>query len=352
MPITIDFMIRPNRQPGRGHISALLVCLVGVTLCGTAVLPTTQTEPAASPASAPPVRLVGPLPAAKTLEEGLDYTEVERTLLEVVRDAKPGAPAAERPGSCLFLLLRRAKALPQLDAEQFGSLERPSFRNLLSEPSRYRGRAIRYAVRVNRVRKLAPGKGLPFSRWWRRSESIWQMDCIDGTGKYPGERPLRIYTHLDPTKLLGKAEKLADEWRYGKEGKLINVAAIFLKVFTAEVAKAEPPRPTERDYPCMVAWQIQRPSSGGYTAAPIPPLLVLMLVILILLAAAFWWVKRCSRIRREAEENARRALRVTGQEQNEPADEPEEGQQVDPMLKAAAEQYRKEHPDEQTDRPG
>ena len=303
------------------------------------------------PVTQPAVFRPRPLPPAKTIDEGLKYTDVEKIILGAVRDATDKTPVHQHKDKALFVLLRRAAAMPKPTADQLDALDRPSYQNILARPARYRGEAVRYIVRVCRSRRLSPGRNLARSAWWPKDADVWEVDCIDGEGKYPGDRPLRIYCPFDPAAILGKGTQKDGDVIYDLPGKRVELAAIFFKVFAARPERQAQGMPDELLYPCLVAWHMKQTSQAG-SARPGIIQLTVIIVILVLMVAAFVFVKRRSSRARAATQRRYRPLRKETMDESEHIREKtdhDEPVDVDPALKAAAEEYRQEHPNNAKD---
>ncbi len=331
---------------------AIIGCVMGeeVPSSGPATAPTTsvvviplwpETAPAA-PWAMPP------LPAAKTLDEGLTLTHMERGILKSVRDFD--RQDLHKP---LFILLRRAAALPRLDAEQLDTLDRPSYRNMLKRPERYRGEPIRMTVHVSAVYEYSPDSQLrpPATRWWPRDRTFWGLDCLKSSGKKAWDEPVVIYTHLDPTSILGKGKPADNCTLYDPWKNKIELAGVFYKVYEAqERGDKKTDAKHRRMYPVIVAWQIDKARK-----APSPPAadsrMYIILLIVAMLVFLFMYFKRVTRRQRQAGgakyQSIRDLSKIVPQPEvvGEPLSKDEQAgdaAEVDPDLKAAAEEYRKE----------
>ncbi len=298
-----------------------------------------ETAPATS---LPTAATYAPFATAKSVAEGLRYTEMERTILEDVRDATPQHRLKDYQDKALFVLLRRAAGLPKPTMEELDAMDRPSYANLLKKPARYRGEAIRYTLRVNLVTRVTPGNGIRHSKWWPKDKPLWQVDCIDGTGQYPGDRPLRLFTTFDPTEILGGGKVIEDGISYGEYGRKVEVTAIFFRVFSARTRRSTEDDPEWKEYPILICWYMGKVGLAEKTGKVNLPLAG-MVVMLIVMAGAYIYFKKKTRPHPGRKHN----FRPPGGEAGD-----SEEVEIDPALKAAVEQYRQEHPDERDDSSG
>ncbi len=298
--------------------------------------PATATSPEDRPAFAP----ADPLPMAESVEDGLGLTEIERQGLVGV---------ADRPFQLdeqgLYIVMRRAAALPKLGPTEWDALDRPSYENLLKRPEDYHLRPVRMTVLVNSVRRVEPGDGLAtYSRWWPRGKAAWIIDGMvpRGDDALVTDRPIRLVSVAPPPELRREPERTGDDGAslYTAPGPPINAAGVFYKVVTLESRDR-----AMRDYPVLIAWQLEsaRPVAGtGFSASTMVTLIVLLLV---LLAVGFIVLKRHIKGLRTRQ---REPARPEGEgEEGRPAPvEPADVDQVDPELRAAAESYRRERQDD------
>ncbi len=292
---------------------------------------------AAAHASQPATEPLAPPPPgeAESVAEGLDWSEAERAILGAIEDFEP-----QIADEALGMILRRAKRLEDLPASQLSDLDHPAYKNLLERPGRYRGEAVRLVLYLAYVKKLLPGEvNLSESRWWPSDKPIWRLDGFGADTPYPADEPLRIFSVVDPASIISvpQAAQADEEIEYLRTP-AIEVAAVFYKVYT-DLSRGDPDRlPTQRNYPVLVAWDIKHadlpgrePTDTGGTAGPTS----IVLIVAVTLAALFIVLKL--RARRRGRPSPRTAPR--GGAGGPPSSGPD---QVDPNLRAAAEQYRKE----------
>ena len=306
----------------------------GTVLLGADAPGQTQGQvPATSPArpvSAPPFA---------TIEEGLALGDVEKGHYEVALERRK-----QLDESALTMWLDRVRRFPKLSADQVDDLDLPSVKNLLTSPRRYAGQAFRLNVYPRRVTKWDPGKGFTPTKWWTVQDgAIWRIGATNAEARDPDAEPIFILCPFDPAAVLGKPSQV------GPQGELLyfrprkcTLAGVFYKVYQDHDENGE-----LRDYPVMMVWQIG-PAEGGKSAVgawwkyllPFPALLILLI--------GFAFVR--SKVRRNRLDRRGRAryhpLRDLSQgeapENKSRAGTDESAAQIDPELKAAAEQYRKE----------
>jgi len=155
-----------------------------------------------------------------------------------------------------YMLLGRAAGLADIGAADADYLDKVAYENLLSHPSRYRGREMQMSVRVYTVRKMSGehGLGMDYSRTWPRESPVWRMYCTAGDGKGSKDRPLIVFSVVEPD-IKGDssdpAESPWDEVEYSS-GPRLDVAGMFYKTMLAGDRKAG----SQRAYPVLVAWQV------------------------------------------------------------------------------------------------
>jgi len=242
---------------------------------------------------------------AKTIEEGLELTEKERIILDAVRD---------RTRQChetgLYMMLAKTARLPEPSEDDLAGLDRPAYRNLLRSPQRYRGRPIRLTVQVQSIRRLAPGKGLSFSRFWPQDKPIWGMDCLNADAKDPYLQPLRVFTTADPSELLPSPKQLDEDGTgyYRGKGPKVELVGVLYKVYTA-MSRGDERRPQElRDYPIVLAWYLLPEAKLHGTPMGMLPVMVMFAIILVL-AGLFIYLRRLTARQRRTDRTKYRSLR-------------------------------------------
>ena len=266
------------------------------------------------------------------IERKLHFTGAEAEALNAVRD---GVHQWNETG--LYVLLARVAELPALEPDGFAALDRPAYENLLRRPQRYRAQAMRLTFRVFRVQKMTADNGLlTHTPFWPKERPVWRMFGTFGQRLDP-DRPVAVFSVADPSALLGRPDETAtDEMRY-KRGRPVEAACVFYKVYTDR--EADPPHNT-RKYPLALAWQLARPVPGGSAAAD--PRVWVPAVLILAGGMLYFFLRRQAKRfgRRRAEYRARRE-EARAPEVAVP-DEPEDDADVDPLLKAAAEDYHQQ----------
>ncbi len=296
-------------------------------------------------------------PPLTRLQDLLRLTPEEQDAYSVAlsRPAQLDEPA-------LTLWMDRVSRMPQLGPEQLAALDRPAIPNLAAYPQRYAGVPLRLEVYVFRVIRWEAGREFTPTKWWPASRgAIWRIDCLNAASPTPYDEPVYVLAPFDPRPLLGKpAEVLGDdEFRYEARRK-IGLAGVFYKTFRDRAEEGE-----FRYYPVVLAWQME--ARGGRGAGPLSDQR-LMLILGFVLLLVFAFVLLRAKLKRPAPEPVAsadpaarwgpkyRPLRdladeAAGQPGREPPKPPppppeEDPGEVDPDLKAAAEQYRREHGDD------
>jgi hypothetical protein len=306
----------------------------------TAILLLSAGRAAAQPPSqpAPPFSPVGPappLPRAQTVDQGLQLTEEE---LQALAPASQKIDQIEEPG--LYVILRRAAAMPELTEAEREMLDQPSYVNLRDHPEVYRLRAMRIRLRVNRVFEAVAGTGLSqYSHWWPRGKPAWIIDglAVSGGDPYRQDQPLRVVSVVAPDNL-PKPDKVQQDGAkvFFEPGPAVEVAGVFYKVYRRRSIEGPP-----RDYPVIVAWQIA-PRGGRAEAFDSLSRPVGLILVIVALAAGFVFFKRRARRAGEAARPPDRRPGAADGRQPHTAQGDQQAGQVDPLLTAAVEEYRKQ----------
>lgn len=319
----------------RGIAAALAAATVVSFVRAEAPAAATESAPATAGDDRPSFAPADPLPTAGSVEQGLELTEIERQGLLGIADRR-----FQLDEEGLYIVMRRAAALPKLGPTKWDALDRPAYENLLKRPADYRLRPIRMTVLVNSVRRVEAGDGLAqYSRWWRRGKAAWIIDGMvpRGDDALVAERPIRLVSVAPPPELRRDPERTGDDGAslYTAPGPPINAAGVFYKVVTLESRDG-----AMRDYPVLIAWQLESARPVGATGFDASTMAIIIVLLLVLLAVGFIVLKRHIKGLRARGQEARR----TGEdEQDRPAPvEPSDVDQVDPELRAAAESYRRE----------
>ena len=267
-----------------GHWDRLWVCLC-LAAIATGLTGARAQETAPSPASGP-----APLPH----DLGLD--DQDRRLLSQVfdRNARLSDPA-------LAALLGRIEGLSPLPPAQWPTdLDLPGYGNILAQPDRYRARPIRLSLRVGRVQEMTPGqKTTPADlRPWPRADGkpLWWVECFDASADNPGHRPLILLSIIEPPLPAGKDDPQGGRM-YPKLPPLEAVAALY-KIYSWVDRDGQ-----DRDYPLLLAWQLEPPTSSRPASGTKVPSQQVMLVGLVLMVGfgLMYLRRRQARVRHESQ---------------------------------------------------
>jgi len=318
-----------------------------------------EEQPSVEPSRQPAIAVVTTAPAGPSEEamghllpeiaevyRALAWSDQEKNILASVNDYD-----RQWRETAFFTVMRRVRTVRRLSADAFKSLDRPSYSSLLIDPGRHRARPVRLSVRVYTVARLQPGKHFTASARWTLSDGpIWRMDCGNATIRQPADEPLSVFCAFDPISLLGKPYKVDENGRaIYRGGQRADIAGVFYKVYRDMERGDSQHAPRMRNYPIVLAWQISRPL-GLVGPASADPTTVAVIIILVMLAAVYFILRRT--IKRAAAHRARRRESYRPLRSREMQDQPpgkaqpeDQGDRpgdIDPMLKAASEQYRKE----------
>lgn len=324
-------------------------------------MPAFADEPATAPASAvapeptapPKLPLAGsiaPLPPAATVQEGLRFDAEEKAILGGIKN---GVPQLTDAG--LFVLLRHAAIMPQVDGDQPGAPRPFDYYQLVDNPTRYVAEPVSVSLRVFKLAKLTSENGLDSSPRWPKDKPVWKLEGVDLTvvNKKVTKKPIILLSIQDPTPLIGEPDK-GDT--YSGQGRLIEANALFYKVFRHESSGSENRPPEETNYPVLVVWQLAPQSSMMGKAFPwVWTAAIASLTILIVLY--FVLRKQTTRIKKDTTSSGTR-VGFGGYKPYRDIEEPKPVQppprvdgEVDSELQAAAEQFRKERRDNGADNP-
>ena len=342
---------------GSAAVGALMVTLL--------IAPAGEADDAASAAAAPAATAPAE-PALDQVERILTLTKAERSSL-IVAQSRP----TQLSDSALTMMLARTAALPALSDEEFRSLDRPSFRNLVKAADRWSARPIRLTVYVWYVQELTAGTPgeIAASREWPQGKKVWRMDVTDADGSDPRGQALRIFSVVDPfaAGVLPKPSHNVDgELQYRRKVPKVELAGVFYKVWQAEDRDTEQRsqrdtgkgtitlNPTMRSYPVVLVWQFGGGggwtiNTGRYGAGA----WAMLIGGLALLGLVFFMMRRVTRVRRRMGQPGRRLPSGYRPLRDEDADSDPDDQMddasdaIDPAVTAAAEAYRRRRAQEQ-----
>lgn len=335
--------------------------LMATLLIAPPPAPAGEANDAATAATAAPAE-----PALDRVERILTLTKAEHSSL-IVAQSRP----TQLSDSALTMMLAKAAALPALSDEDFRSLDRPSFRNLVRSADRWSARPIRLTVYVWYVQELTAGTpgDIGASREWPQGKKVWRMDVTDADGPDPRSQALRIFSVVDPfaAGALPKPSHTVDgELQYRRKVPKVDLAGVFYKVWQAEDRDTEKRArrdaakgtitltPTMRSYPVVLAWQFGR--GGGWTINPGrfgTGAWGLLIGGLALLGLVFFMLRRqMRRVRRRMGRPGRRLPSQYHPLRDQDADSDSDDQMddasdaIDPAVMAAAEAYRRQRAQE------
>jgi len=306
----------------------------------------------------------------------IELNESEKTAFGAVIDRN-----SKLDETAFYMLLGRAGKLGKLDKDDFDGLTRPAVENLLASPQLYRAQPMRISLFVFGANKLAPGDGLSYSRYWPRDKPVWRLNAMMLAPVKKEVYPVIVFVLEDPMPLLGKGHKIdiSGEHQYKKPGKRLEVAVVFYKIYATQSMSRK-----QRDYPVFVAWQLGGKSRARFDKKGASTLLTAVLGIILVLLAGLVFLKRyiqhvkkgddddapvryrplrdlsaktdraaetdrAAKTDRAAESEAADSEAAEGLEalaekaDQAPQTEAEQADvEVDPLLKQAAEEYRKE----------
>jgi len=325
------FILRTDRRANglpwaRPLLPALGTCLLMIAFHAPAIV---RADPAATQTR--PV----------IFSEALKLTEKEFVALSAVRDR-----VGQLDETAFKMLLSKAAGLAQVEGQELQIIDRPAAVNLLRHPERYRGWPVRLTLRAHKVHKVVGGKDLSASVYWPAGRALWQVGCVDPQSNFPADNPLLVFSIVEPT-VLGEPDKIVGEDErlyYAHRDARVNVTGYFYKVWRQ--------RDTEgnvRNYPVIVAWRLDKPAEQSATPRAQKPAewrIYIMIVLLLILLMAYALAKRFFRRqggRKNPSEYQPMRFDIKMPDEDEPA-ESEQGaaQSVDPLLREAAEEYRKE----------
>jgi len=344
-----------------GSVSALAAALVVAGATGLAYS-TARAEPAATQPAPEEASTVTPAPTEpdappiERIEKALRaFTPTEQAILDDVRNTpmkvRPSGRSWPQPEDRkdFYILMGKVADLPPLKDADYYDLDRPAYRSFMQEPNRWFGRPMRMTVLVFQVEKLTVDNGkLNASIFWRKEAPIWKLYCLNAKAETPGLEPVTVYVPVDPTNILGQPPHKSDHGRMGYEvpGRRAEIAGVFLRNYQDVNRGGVDGRPTVREFPAVLAWQIAPPTewekkTNAFSESHFILLLLAGFLILFLLMRA-----RMARNRREQPDTweSRHPMREADRMEEGDAEPPEEEEPgpVDPQLAAAAKQYRKE----------
>ena len=179
----------------------------------------------------------------------------------------------------MYALLQKGRFLVQ-SGRLPQHIDAPAAENLLTFPDRYRGWPIRLAVMVARVEKLEAPADISPPPSWRGDRKIWKLACY--TAQTP-QMPLLAFTAIEPASV---AQNL-DDTRKPPRLQHCEINGYFYKVHRGEDVSGR-----QRDFPVILAWNVEPITSS--MGQPVPPQFAWVL-ILVLLMGVFLFAKVLAR---------------------------------------------------------
>ncbi len=267
--------------------------------------------------------------------------------------------------TAVYMLLNKATQLPQLATADFERLFRPDYDALLTNPDAYAGRPIRLDIYLGEVVEFTSGTDLTPSADWPAGQSVWVIRGYNADSE-SGQQGVLIYSVVDPLPFLPKATETKE-----KEGRTyhrwsttypvqLSVAGVFVKVFQAGYQGADYDAEADRDaeqydFPLVVVWQVVDPAA---VEAEMPTnwrkIITTGLIAFLAIVGLGVFVFMSKKIRQSrpsamrhgiAHLNGYKSLRDdgAGPAEQEFAPEDEDADAIDPALKAAVEDWKKDH---------
>lgn len=315
----------------------MIVCIILASVVSVwSVAVGRPSRPATQPAATEPTTRSAPAGALGQIENILEPDRKEKLIVSDVQDY-----STQLDEPALYLMLSKAARLPTLSGKQFDQLDQPSYHNMLNKPRRYRLLPVRITVMAYAVKKLhtGPDGGLSPSPHWPKDKPVWRIDCLHAPGGDERRKePMRIFSVADPTEILGEPDRTeAGELIYAP-GRRLDIAGVFYKVYSGSTVEGK-----RGNFPVVIAWQYRSGAGGLFVETATHPIVVTALAGVALLAGGYLVIRRhISRIRRaRSAPREYRPKRDTAEEPGRQSPSPETDY-VDPLLKEAVEEHRKQ----------
>lgn len=299
-----------------------------------ATAPATSTAPAAQRPYVPP-----------QIAKAIEFSPQEQAILSGIAD---GTTTLE-DDKIMPVMLAHVAEIPALKRPEFSMLENPPARVLRQHPDEFRGLPIRMELLVSQSRQITPGDGMAVSSYWPKDKPVWLLSGLSVNTPDPHSNPLVIISTVDPTEILGTPDGREAQGRvnnYKNSPRRIEVAGLFYRIWRSNSQEAGP-----MDYPVILAWQINNVAAVSPTAALTGPTGITIGLVLLLAFFYLWWRFR-GRVSTTPRPTFLSQIRQQRQQAQRDLDqEPDEFIPVDPALAQAAQQYLKEHPEDQDEHP-
>ncbi|MCE5277221.1 MAG: hypothetical protein ABFD92_16260 [Planctomycetaceae bacterium] len=319
--------------------------------------PATTTAPAgtsSAPAGAAATRMadvdISSLPPAlQPMYQTLTWTPTELNILSAVKDFNQ---QWQEPG--FFVALQKAREVKPLAPNVAAMLDRKALhQTLLTDPQRYRVKPVGIRVYIVSIEKIEPGVHfMPTPRWSRNNGPIFRIVGFDAEGTGPLDDAYQIFCDFNPAEELKlgtpqiEGSREIYPIRHGR--KSVHVTGLFYKIYREmDSGDADTP-PQMRNYPIILAWQMEGPGpAAAQDAAPSSPFGFRSSVAFVIIGAllvAYIFLVRYSRKSTSGHSLSRRyrPLRDVKLDDAPPPDDDAAPAEIDPELRKACEQYRKE----------
>ncbi|MCD4825268.1 MAG: hypothetical protein K8S55_11750 [Phycisphaerae bacterium] len=279
--------------------------------------------------------------ALEIIEKSLEFTHREKQLLLKINDS---SESVEENG--FYMMMQKVSAFPKLPAEELNLLDLVAVRKLMRFPDRYRYQPVRLNIRVYAVTELTvDNRMMSSSPYWPSDKPMYLIHGTNADIKDKASEPVIIYSATPPPDLPAHAVKI-DEYRteyrdYNNiKSPQYTIAAVFYK-HKRELDKA---KKQVREYPVLLAWQMERKKVALANKSTADNLLKMIGALVALgLIVAFLMVKRHIAKKKRSQRDMTFGDYVPLRDLEEDEEEELEDTAVDPDLTAAAAAYRKEH---------
>jgi hypothetical protein len=330
-----------------GSWIVLCVLLPAWAAWGQTATSPVESAPATAPASEPASPTTAPnrdfldVPMDNRVAEALKFSEEEMIVLDDTSNDSTNPPSSD-PG--VPILLQHISKIKRFTKEEFAQLE-PGIVRLMRKHGRedYHLYPIQMDVKVNAISRFTPVK----SKYWPQDKPVWKLDCLSlNTPGGPDKDNPNIASILiaeDMTSLLGTPDKKKTEggverWDYEKNPRRMQFAGIFYRNY---FSGTDDPKnhPEQRAYPLVIAWQNLRTDTA--TSSNVSGWQLSIAGGAILLVFGLWlWLRQMAKGRSHAEDD-----RLRQRQADDFVPSQRDIEQMDPELLAAAEAYFKEHAD-------
>ncbi len=262
--------------------------------------------------------------------DALKLTQAEATALADVADKSP-----QLDETAFYIMLAKAARIAERTDQDHSLIDSPAAVQLLDAPRRWRGWPVSLGVTIYRAEKLQGHKHLSASPNWPVNKPVWKLS---GTAMGDPNITIVAFSVTDPL-MLGEPDSTETD----AAGVII---ATYDKGSAAEVIgfsyKTWSTKDTEgrlQNYPIVVAWKIARTGRPG--EAELTPQLEKFYQTVALgmaLLIGYLFLKVYTRRLGKAGSPLRQANRI----ESAGGETGDVTPQIDPLLKAAAEQYAKD----------